>query len=76
MRRKKIQLIINTPTMTYSAKRDGYMMRRLAVELNIPFIMALSSARAEIEAIKFARTATFEIRPLNDFHLAGTAPDF
>ncbi len=79
MRRKKIHLIINTPTMTYSAKRDGYMMRRLAVELNIPFIMALNSARAEIEAIKFARTATFEIRPLNDFHLAdlaGTAPNF
>jgi len=68
MRQKKIHLIINTPTMTYSAKRDGYAMRRLAVELNIPFITALNSARAEIEAIKFARKSTFNIRPLNDFH--------
>ncbi len=68
MRRKKIHLIINTPTMTYSAKRDGYAMRRLAVELNIPFITALNSARAEIEAIKFAQKSTFNIYALNDFH--------
>ncbi|MEO0225493.1 MAG: carbamoyl-phosphate synthase large chain, partial [candidate division WOR-3 bacterium] len=60
--------IINTPTMTYSAKRDGYAMRRLAVELNIPFITALNSARAEIEAIKFAQKSTFNIYALNDFH--------
>ncbi len=68
MRQKKIDLIINTPTMTYSAKRDGYMMRRLAVELNIPFIKALNSARAELEAIKFAQHFIFNIRSLNEFH--------
>ncbi len=68
MRKRKIQLIINTPTMTYSAKRDGYTMRRLAVELNIPFIQALNSARAEIEAIKFSRTGKLQIRSLNELH--------
>jgi len=68
MRKKKIQLIINTPTMTYSSKRDGYAMRRLAVELNIPFIQALNSARAEIEAIKFSRSGTLTIRSLQELH--------
>jgi carbamoyl-phosphate synthase large subunit len=68
MRKKKIQLIINTPTMTYSSKRDGYAMRRLAVELNIPFIQALNSARAEIEAIKFSRTGSLTIRSLQELH--------
>jgi len=68
MRKKKIHLIINTPTMTYSAKRDGYAMRRLAVELNIPFIQALNSARAEIEAIKFSRTGSLTIRSLKELH--------
>lgn len=68
MRQRKIHLIINTPTMTYSAKRDGYAMRRLAVELNIPFIQALNSARAEIEAIKFSRTGSLRIRSLNELH--------
>lgn len=67
MRQGKIDLIINTPTMTYSAKRDGYTMRRLAVELNIPFITALNSAYAEIEAIKFARKKSMQIRPIREF---------
>uniref|UniRef100_A0A7V0Z3M2 Carbamoyl phosphate synthase large chain n=1 Tax=candidate division WOR-3 bacterium TaxID=2052148 RepID=A0A7V0Z3M2_UNCW3 len=66
MRQGKIDLIINTPTMSYSAKRDGYTMRRLAVELNIPFITALNSAYAEIEAIKFARKRILRIKPIND----------
>ncbi len=67
MRKGKIDLIINTPTMNYSAKRDGYTMRRLAVELNIPFITALNSAYAEIEAIKFARKGKMQIKPINEF---------
>ncbi len=66
MRQKKIDLIINTPTMTYSAKRDGYLMRRLAVELNIPFITVLNSAWAEISAIKFAKTQSFDVHSLNE----------
>lgn len=67
MRQGKINLIINTPTMSYSAKRDGYTMRRLAVELNIPFITAITSAYAEIEAIKFAKSGKLSIRPINHF---------
>jgi len=67
MRQGKIDLIINTPTMSYSAKRDGYTMRRLAVELNIPFLTALNSAYAEIEAIKFDRKGILQIKPLNEF---------
>lgn len=67
MRQEKIHLIINTPTLTYRAKRDGYAMRRLAIELNIPFITALSSARAEIEAIRFAKSASLTTRPLHEY---------
>lgn len=67
MRQGKIDLIINTPTMNYSAKRDGYTMRRLAVELNIPFITALNSAYAEIEAIKFAHRGELQIKSINEF---------
>jgi carbamoyl-phosphate synthase large subunit len=68
MRKRKIHLIINTPTLTYRAKRDGYAMRRLAVELGIPFITALNSAKAEIEAIKFAQKSSLTIRPLHEYH--------
>jgi carbamoyl-phosphate synthase large subunit len=70
MRQKRIDLIINTPSMTHSAKRDGYVMRRLAVELNIPFITALTSAEAEVEAIRFARTSRLATRPLHAYYTA------
>jgi len=68
MKVRKINLIINTPTLTFRAKRDGYAMRRLAVELNIPFITALTSAKAEIEAIKFAKKHSLAIHPLHEYH--------
>jgi len=68
MQAGKIHLIINTPTMTTAAKRDGYLMRRLAVELNIPFITAITSAYAEIEAIKYARKEKLMTRPLHKYY--------
>jgi carbamoyl-phosphate synthase large subunit len=69
IRQKKIDMIINTPSMTHSAKRDGYMMRRLAVEMGIPFITALTSAEAEVEAIKFAQRHSLVTRPLHEYHI-------
>jgi carbamoyl-phosphate synthase large subunit len=71
MRQRRIDLIINTPSMTHSAKRDGYMMRRLAVELNIPFITALTSAEAEVEAINFAQQHSLATRPLHEYYHTG-----
>jgi len=68
MRQKKIDLIINTPTLNFHAKRDGYAMRRCAVEYNIPFITSLTAAQAEIEAIRFARKHKLMIRPLHEYH--------
>ncbi len=69
MRQRRIDLVINTPSMTHSAKRDGYVMRRLAVELGIPFITALNSAEAEVEAIKFAQRHSLVTRPLHEYHI-------
>ena len=69
IRQKKIDMIINTPSMTHSAKRDGYTMRRLAVELGITFITALTSAEAEVEAIKFAQRHSLVTRPLHEYHI-------
>jgi carbamoyl-phosphate synthase large subunit len=51
MRQGKIHLIINTPRNTGGAVLDGNMMRRLAVELNIPFVTTMAGARMEVRAI-------------------------
>ncbi len=68
MRKGEIRLILNTPTQETGARRDGYMMRRLAVDLEIPFITTISSAQAVIEAIKSARTGKLDVMALGEYH--------
>ena len=52
MRRGDISFIVNVPTISGGAVRDGNMMRRLAVELNIPFVTTIRGARMETAAIR------------------------
>ena len=65
MRQGKIQLIINTPRSTGGAVLDGNMMRRLAVELNIPFVTTMAGARMEVQAIAEAKEGMPEPRLLD-----------
>ena len=60
MRKGQIHFIINIPTSSGGAVRDGNMMRRLAVELNIPFVTTISGARMETAAIKKSREIILE----------------
>tara|TARA_Y100001934_G_scaffold13491_1_gene16439 strand:+ start:1 stop:1851 length:1851 start_codon:yes stop_codon:yes gene_type:complete len=65
MRQGKINLIINTPRNTGGAVLDGNMMRRLAVELNIPFVTTMAGAKMEVLAIAEAREGMPEPRLLD-----------
>ncbi len=67
MRRGEIRLVINTPTNSTGARRDGYMMRRLAVDLNIPFISTIQAAEAAAEAIEAFRSGELDVVPLGSF---------
>ncbi len=51
MREGNVDLIINLPTGRRAAT-DGAQMRRLAVELGIPFITTLTGAKAAIDSLK------------------------
>ncbi len=68
MRKGAIRLIINTPTQSRGAKRDGAMMRRLAVELDIPFITTIAAATAAVSAIQAMRDGDIETRDLASYH--------
>ena len=68
MRRGEIKLVINTPTATSGARRDGYMMRRLAVDMNIPFITTIQAASAAVRAIEEARLGELSVKTLREFH--------
>ncbi|MCL2608244.1 MAG: carbamoyl-phosphate synthase large subunit [Methanomassiliicoccaceae archaeon] len=68
MREKKINMVINTPSMSSGARRDGYMMRRLAVELEIPFLTSVNGAVAAVGAIKNAGGKELDIKSMREFH--------
>ena len=51
MREGLVHFIVNIPTVSGGAVRDGNMMRRLAVELNIPFVTTLRGAVMEVAAM-------------------------
>ena len=61
MRKGDVSFIVNVPTISGGAVRDGNMMRRLAVELNIPFVTTMRGAVMEVAAMK-ARLET-ELEP-------------
>ncbi len=67
MRRGDIRLVINTPTNSTGARRDGYMMRRLAVDLNIPFIATVQAAEAAVQAIEESFAGDLEVVPLLEY---------
>jgi len=69
MREGKINLIINTPSQKSGPVRDGHKMRRLAVELEIPFLTTIQGADAAVGAIKVAKDQSFMVRSMKEFHM-------
>jgi carbamoyl-phosphate synthase large subunit len=51
-----LNLLLNTPTKGRRADRDGFKLRRMAVEHRIPCITSLDTARALIQSMKSGRT--------------------
>jgi carbamoyl-phosphate synthase large subunit len=69
MRKGEIKLIFNTPSQSRGAKRDGAMMRRLAVELGIPFLTTVAACTAATAAIRALKQGgSVETRPLRSYH--------
>jgi carbamoyl-phosphate synthase large subunit len=66
---KEIDLIINTSEGKQSAK-DGYIIRRLAIELGIPYVTTLSGARAALNAIEAVQNNKINVKSLNE-HIDG-----
>ena len=68
MRDGKINMIINTPSLKSGAIRDGYTMRRLAVELEIPFMTTVQGAEIAVGSIQVARSGKSGVRSMKEFH--------
>ncbi len=64
---KEVDLIINTPRGKGSRK-DGYEIRRAAIEHNVPYITTIPAALAAVKAGKALRKGTMTIKPIQDYH--------
>lgn len=51
----KISMIINTPTKGREPERDGFKIRRKAVEISIPCMTSLDTAKAVLDCIKLGK---------------------
>ena len=66
----EIHLVINTPSGR-KTRSDAYHIRRITLELNLPYFTTVAGARAGVEAIKSLRRRELTVRPLQDFYGAG-----
>ncbi|MEN6329007.1 MAG: carbamoyl-phosphate synthase large subunit [Methanobacteriaceae archaeon] len=64
---KEVALIINTPSGKQSAD-DGYYIRRMAIELNIPYVTTLAGARAALNAIENVEDGKIGVKSLGEYH--------
>ena len=67
MKRGEVSLIINTPTTKQSVK-DGFQIRRNAVDYHVPYITTVQAARAAAQAIEIAKVGEITIKPLEEYH--------
>jgi carbamoyl-phosphate synthase large subunit len=70
--------VINTPTLGKTVDRDGFLIRRAAVEARVPCLTSLDTALAVVTALR-ASAVTANVAPLAEYRmpepLATTAAD-
>ncbi|CAG0972401.1 MAG: carbamoyl-phosphate synthase large subunit [Candidatus Methanoperedens sp.] len=64
---KKVDLIINTPT-SKEAVKDGFQIRRAAVDFNVPYITTIQAALAAADAIEAMNRGEISIKSLGEYH--------
>ncbi len=62
----KISMVINTPTKGRKPERDGFKIRRKSVEMSIPCLTSLDTAKAILECLKLGK----EIGDLDVYNLS------
>jgi carbamoyl-phosphate synthase large subunit len=64
---KEVDLIINTPRGK-GPRKDGYEIRRAAIEHNVPYITTIPAALAAVKAGKALRKGTITMKPIQEYH--------
>jgi carbamoyl-phosphate synthase large subunit len=67
MKRGEIALLFNTPE-DGRARKDSYLIRRTAVNSNIPYYLTVDGAQAAIGAIEALLKGEHQVRSLQEYH--------
>ncbi|OLC55283.1 MAG: hypothetical protein AUH85_09615 [Chloroflexi bacterium 13_1_40CM_4_68_4] len=67
IRSGKCAAVVNTPTLGKTVDRDGFLIRRAAVEARVPCLTSLDTALAVVAALR-ASAVTYEVAPLAAYH--------
>ncbi len=67
LKNREIHLVINSPSGQIP-RADEVRIRTTAVQLNIPIMTTLSSAKAALLGIQALRKSGYSVRPLQDYH--------
>ncbi len=65
--KKGVNLIINTPISKQTVK-DGYHIRRAAVDFSVPYITTIQAALAAADAIRAMKNGKITIKSLSEYH--------
>ncbi|VVB86098.1 Pyruvate carboxylase subunit A [uncultured archaeon] len=65
--KKEVDLIINTPTSKQTVK-DGFQIRRAAVDFSVPYITTIQAALAAADAIEAMKKGEITIKSMNEYH--------
>jgi carbamoyl-phosphate synthase large subunit len=63
----EIQMVINTGTGT-NARRDGYQIRRAAIQYQLPYTTTIAGALAACKAIKALKEKNFSVKTIQEFN--------
>ena len=61
--------VVNTPTMGKTVDRDGFLIRRAAVEARVPCLTSLDTALAVVTALR-ASAQSYSVAPLSEYRSA------
>ncbi|MCE8422846.1 MAG: carbamoyl-phosphate synthase large subunit [Candidatus Methanoperedens sp.] len=65
--KKELDLIINTPTGKQTVK-DGFQIRRAAVDFGVPYITTIQAALAAADAIESMKKGRMTLKSMNEYH--------
>jgi carbamoyl-phosphate synthase large subunit len=60
--------VINSPTLGKAVDRDGFLIRRAAVEARVPCLTSLDTALAVVTALR-ASAVTYSVAPLAEYRV-------